>query len=176
MLFSHWTTSTPVKLLLLGLDAAGKTTILYKMKLNENINTIPTVGFNVETLQYKNIEFQAWDIGGQHILRGLWQHYFDNSQGVMFVVDSADRDRIDEVKETLDRLMCDESLAGVPLLVFANKQDLPQAMSVPELTERLHLSAIRDRQWFVQAAQATTGHGLFEGMDWLGKNSKKLAV
>ena len=149
MLFSHWTTSTPVKLLLLGLDAAGKTTILYKMKLNETINTIPTVGFNVETLQYKNIEFQAWDIGGQFKLRTLWQHYFDNSQGVMFVVDSADRDRIEEVKETLDRLMHDETLAGVPLLVFANKQDLPQAMSVPELTERLQLSTLRDRQWFV---------------------------
>ena len=86
----------PVGILMLGLDAAGKTTILYKMKYNETVNTIPTIGFNVETVKFKNVEFKCWDIGGQDKLRKLWCHYFDNQQGLIFVVDSNDRDRIDE--------------------------------------------------------------------------------
>ncbi len=125
----------PVRLLMLGLDAAGKTTILYKMKLNETVNTIPTIGFNVETLQYKNIEFQAWDIGGQFKLRNLWSHYFDNTQGLIYVVDSNDADRIAESKEALHMIISDESMNGVPILVYANKMDLPNAMSVPQISE-----------------------------------------
>ena len=83
-----------VRILLLGLDAAGKTTILYKLKMNETVNTIPTIGFNMETLQYKNVEFQCWDIGGQDKLRTLWRHYYEGSHAVIFVLDSADRERI----------------------------------------------------------------------------------
>ncbi len=97
-----------VRLLMLGLDAAGKTTILYKMKLNEVINTIPTIGFNVETFQYKKIEFNCWDIGGQFKLRNLWSHYFENIDALVYVVDSNDRDRIEENAETLHGLLADE--------------------------------------------------------------------
>ena len=97
-----------VRLLMLGLDAAGKTTILYKMKLNEVVNTIPTIGFNVETFQYKQIEFNCWDIGGQFKLRSLWSHYFDNVDALVYVVDSADVDRINENSETLHYLMADD--------------------------------------------------------------------
>ena len=89
-LMRRFSSNTPVRLLILGLDAAGKTTILFKMKLNETVNTIPTIGFNVETLQYKNIEFNCWDVGGQDKLRPLWQHYFTNTQGLIYVVDSND--------------------------------------------------------------------------------------
>ena len=97
-----------VRLLMLGLDAAGKTTILYKMKLNEVINTIPPIGFNVETFQYKKIEFNCWDIGGQFKLRNLWSHYFENIDALVYVVDSNDRDRIEENAETLHGLLADE--------------------------------------------------------------------
>ena len=76
-----------------GLDAAGKTTILYKLKLGEIVTTIPTIGFNVETVEYKNIQFTVWDVGGQDKIRPLWRHYFSNTQGLIFVVDSNDRDR-----------------------------------------------------------------------------------
>ena len=93
---NRFQSKTPCRLLMLGLDAAGKTTILYKMKLNETVNTIPTIGFNVETLQYKNLEFNCWDIGGQFKLRNLWRHYFENTQGLIFVVDSNDAERLDE--------------------------------------------------------------------------------
>ena len=128
-----------VRLLMLGLDAAGKTTILYKMKLNEVVNTIPTIGFNVETFQYKNIEFNCWDIGGQDKLRVMWNHYFDNVDALVYVVDSADTDRLGINTETLNGLLQDERLANATLLVYANKQDLPGAISCPELVEKLGL-------------------------------------
>ncbi len=116
-----------MRLLMLGLDAAGKTTILYKMKLNEVVNTIPTIGFNVETFQYKQIEFNCWDIGGQFKLRGMWSHYFDNVDAVVYVVDSADTDRIEENCETLQGLLQQDQLKDAAILVYANKQDMPQA-------------------------------------------------
>ena len=120
-LWSNFANKRQVRLLMLGLDAAGKTTILYKMKLNECVNTIPTIGFNVETFQYKNIEFNAWDIGGQFKLRSLWSHYFDNVDALVYVVDSADPDRLEENRETLHNLLQDEALKDAKLLVYANK-------------------------------------------------------
>lgn len=84
-----------------GLDAAGKTTILYKLKLGEIVTTIPTIGFNVETVEYKNICFTVWDVGGQDRIRPLWRHYFQNTQGLIFVVDSNDRERIAEAEREL---------------------------------------------------------------------------
>lgn len=125
---------------MLGLDAAGKTTILFKLKLNETVNTIPTIGFNVENLTYKNLEFNCWDIGGQFKLRSLWQHYFENTQGLIYVVDSSDRDRIAESAEALAMILSDESMSGVPVLVYANKMDLPNSMTVPQISESLGLT------------------------------------
>ena len=87
-----------VRILMVGLDAAGKTTILYKLKLGEIVTTIPTIGFNVETVEYKNISFTVWDVGGQDKIRPLWRHYYQNTQGLIFVVDSSDRDRVDEAR------------------------------------------------------------------------------
>ena len=125
---------------MVGLDAAGKTTILYKLKMNETINTIPTIGFNMETLQYKNVSFNCWDIGGQTKLRGLWHHYFDGSHAIIYVVDSADRDRIEEAQESLAALLESEELKDAVLLVYANKQDLPGAMTCPEVVDKLGLT------------------------------------
>ena len=160
---------------MLGLDAAGKTTILYKLKLNETVNTIPTIGFNVEQLTYKNLTFNCWDIGGQWKLRNLWQHYFDNNNGLIFVVDSNDEDRIEEAKKTLDNLINSEELKGVPLMIYANKQDLPNALTIAQLTEKLGLHSMRDREWFIQSAVAKNGTGLYEGLDWMATQVKKNA-
>ena len=90
---------------MLGLDAAGKTTTLYKLKLNETVNTIPTIGFNVENVTYKNLEFNCWDLGGQTVLRPLWRHYYENCQGLIFVVDSHDRERMEEATEVFQELI-----------------------------------------------------------------------
>lgn len=169
-----------MRILMVGLDAAGKTTILYKLKLGEVVTTIPTIGFNVETVEYKNISFTVWDVGGQDKIRPLWRHYYQNTQGIIFVVDSNDRDRIDEnqsvennAKEELGRMLGEDELKDAVLLVFANKQDLPNAMKVQEISERLGLTNMRQRQWHIQAACATSGDGLYEGLDWLSQTLSK---
>merc|ERR1719456_249333 len=166
---------TAMRLLMVGLDAAGKTTILYKLKLGEVVTTIPTIGFNVEKVEYKNINFTVWDIGGQDKIRKLWRYYYANTQGLIFVVDSNDRDRIEDAKEELSKMLGDDEMRDAILLVFANKQDLPNAMPAAEITEKLGLSTMRDRQWFIQSACATTGDGLYEGLDWMSRTlaSKK---
>ncbi|XP_007908987.1 ADP-ribosylation factor 4 [Callorhinchus milii] len=156
-----------VRILMVGLDAAGKTTILYNLKLGEIVTTIPTIGFNVETVEYKNICFTVWDVGGQDKIRPLWRHYFQNTQGLIFVVDSNDRERIQEATDELKKMLQEDELRDAVLLVFANKQDLPNAMAIGEMTEKLGLSSLRNRTWYVQAACATQGTGLCEGLDWL---------
>merc|ERR1712202_81559 len=119
-----------VRILMVGLDAAGKTTILCKLKLGEIVTTIPTIGFNVETVEYKNISFTVWDVGGE-----------------------------DELRDAV-------------LLVFANKQDLPNAMNAAEITDKLGLHSLRNRNWYIQATCATSGDGLYEGLDWLSNQLK----
>jgi ADP-ribosylation factor 1/2 len=161
------------RLLMVGLDAAGKTTILYKLKLGEIVTTIPTIGFNVETVEYKNLKFTMWDVGGQDKLRPLWRHYFQNTNGVIFVVDSNDRDRVGQARDELQKMLSEDELRNAVLLVFANKQDLPNAMSTSEVQEKLGLSSLRQRNWFIQGCCATTAQGLYEGLDWLAANIKK---
>ncbi|OMH80639.1 ADP-ribosylation factor 1 [Zancudomyces culisetae] len=162
-----------MRILMVGLDAAGKTTILYKLKLGEIVTTIPTIGFNVETVEYRNISFTVWDVGGQDKIRPLWRHYFQNTQGIIFVVDSNDRERIGEAKEELQQMLNEDELRDAILLVFANKQDLPNAMNTAEITDKLGLHAIRNREWYIHAACATTGDGLYEGLDWLSSSLKR---
>jgi len=156
-----------MRILMVGLDAAGKTTILYKLKLGEVVTTIPTIGFNVETVEYKNISFTVWDVGGQDKIRPLWRHYYQNTQGIIFVVDSNDKDRSDQAQNELQRMLAEDELKDAVLLVFANKQDLPNAMKVQEVTEHLGLNKLRNRQWYIQGTAAPTGDGLYEGLDWL---------
>jgi len=158
---------------MVGLDAAGKTTILYKLKLGEVVTTIPTIGFNVETVEYKNISFTVWDVGGQDKIRPLWRHYYANTQGIIFVVDSNDRDRTDNARDELNRMLSEDELRESVLLVFANKQDLPNAMKVQEITEKLGLNKLRGRQWYIQGTSAPTGDGLYEGLDWLSATLSK---
>jgi small GTP-binding protein len=163
------------RILMVGLDAAGKTTILYKLKLGEIVTTIPTIGFNVETVEYKNLKFTVWDVGGQDKLRPLWRHYFQNTNGVIFVVDSNDKDRVGQARDELAKMLSEDELREAVLLVFANKQDLPNAMSTAEVTDKLGLHSLRQRNWFIQGCCATSGEGLYEGLDWLATNVKKQA-
>ncbi|PSS03568.1 ARF family GTPase [Coniella lustricola] len=166
-IFQKWIGKKEMRILMVGLDAAGKTTILYKLKLGEIVTTIPTIGFNVETVEYKNISFTVWDVGGQDKIRPLWRHYFQNTQGIIFVVDSNDRDRVVEAREELQRMLNEDELREAALLVFANKQDLPNAMNAAEITDKLGLHSLRSRQWYIQSTCATSGDGLYEGLEWL---------
>ena len=167
-LFDSLSSKEHRRIIFIGLDAAGKTTILYKLHLGEVVHTIPTVGFNVETVGYKNIEMTCWDIGGQKKIRPLWQHYYENTDAIVFVIDSNDPERIDEAKEELDHLMNHDLLRDAVLLVYANKQDLPNAVSCPVLMEKLGLNTnYRHRQWHIQGTVACNGTGLYEGLDWV---------
>jgi len=160
---------TEMRILMVGLDAAGKTTILYKLKLGEVVTTIPTIGFNVETVEYKNLSFTVWDVGGQDKIRPLWRHYYQGTNGLIYVVDSNDRDRVEDAREELNKMLNEDEMRDAVVLVFANKQDLPNAMTAAEITEKLGLHNMRNRQWFIQSACATTGDGLYEGLDWLSR-------
>eukprot|EP01088_Endostelium_zonatum_P001143 TRINITY_DN11433_c0_g1_i1.p1 TRINITY_DN11433_c0_g1~~TRINITY_DN11433_c0_g1_i1.p1 ORF type:complete len:177 (-),score=40.13 TRINITY_DN11433_c0_g1_i1:71-601(-) len=159
----------PVRLLMLGLDAAGKTTILYKLKLGEFVQTIPTIGFNVETIKYKNVRFDCWDAGGQTKFRRLWHHYCQNSSGVIFVIDSTDRDRLPEAKEELYRILKEDSLQDVILLILANKQDVEGAMTKDDISRELEMDKLSKKNYIVGTC-GTSGDGLYEGLDWLTEN------
>ena len=159
-----------VRIAMVGLDAAGKTTVLGQLKFGETQTTIPTIGFNVDTVEYKNLKFCMWDIGGQAKLRPLWKHYFTGCDAIIYVVDCADRQRIQDATKELHLALEDDNLRDASVLVLANKQDLPNAAGPSELQELMKLRSLRGRKWFVRGCTATNGKGLFEGLDWLSAN------
>ncbi|CAL1169402.1 unnamed protein product [Cladocopium goreaui] len=125
-------------------------------------------GFNVETLHRGNLRLIVWDIGGQEQLRKIWTFYCHGTNGLIFVVDSSDHQRIKLLKDEVEKMLQREELAKAVLLFFANKQDVANAMSVEEIIQKLDLEKLcSNRTWFVQSSVATTGDGLFEGLDWL---------
>ncbi|KAJ8605873.1 hypothetical protein CTAYLR_000570 [Chrysophaeum taylorii] len=161
------------RLLMLGLDAVGKTIILYKLKLGEVVSTIPTI--NVERLTYKGIELTVWEIGGQDKIRQLWLHYLTDTHGLIFVVDSNDQTRLDDARYELHKLLHQgTNFATTPAssCTFISKQDLPHALSATNLAAKLDFASLRTRKWYVQACAATTGVGLYEGMDWNGQGAR----
>ncbi|OUM61918.1 hypothetical protein PIROE2DRAFT_44809 [Piromyces sp. E2] len=167
-----------MRLLMLGLDCAGKTTILYKLK-NGVIpqTTVPTVGFNVEVVQFRKVKFNVFDVGGQDKIRPLWRHYFAGSQGLIFIVDSSDSKRIEEAGQELKKVLQEQEMANINVVVLANKQDVEGALSIEEIKEKMNLNAIKDREWGIFPCCAVTGEGLEKGFDWLeshcGEGKKK---
>uniref|UniRef100_A0A061QX77 Arf/Sar family, other n=1 Tax=Tetraselmis sp. GSL018 TaxID=582737 RepID=A0A061QX77_9CHLO len=163
-----------MRVVMLGLDAAGKTTILYKLHIGEVLSTVPTIGFNVEKVQYRNVTFTVWDVGGQEKLRPLWRHYFNNTDGLIYVVDSMDRDRIQKAAAEFKTIIEDPLMRNSAILVFANKQDMKGCLAPSEVCEALGLPEMRHRRWHVQAAIAIRGEGLYEGLDWLSDTLKSM--
>ncbi|KAK4526515.1 hypothetical protein GAYE_SCF25G4431 [Galdieria yellowstonensis] len=161
-----------LKVCMIGLDNAGKTTILYRLHLGDVVITTPTIGSNVEQVKCRNLLFQVWDLGGQDSLREAWQTYFVNTQAIIFVVDSCDRERFDLSRKELLRVLRMENLSKAVLLVFANKQDLKQAASAAEISESLGLYDIKTHSWTIQPCSAVTGEGLLEGMEWIADHVK----
>jgi ADP-ribosylation factor protein 1 len=160
-----------VRMVLLGLDSAGKTTILYMLKLGDLIHTIPTIGFNVETIKYKNLRLDCWDAGGQEVFRGMWKHYCQDCHGIIFVVDSSDPSRFDEAKLELHRVLSEDTIQKSVLLVIANKQDAPGAVGADMIANKLELEKLK-QPYHVQPAVATNGEGLIEGLDWMVEQIK----
>jgi len=159
-----------VRLLILGLDSAGKTTILRKFS-GEDIRKIePTLGFNIKTLEHGGYSLNFWDIGGQKSIRAYWRNYFEQTDGLIWVVDSADRLRLEQCRDALLDLLQQDKLAGASLLIFANKQDIQGALSSEEIVSVLELDKndkYKNRHWSIQSCSAVTGEGLVAGMDWI---------
>ena len=167
--FFDWATGAEeASILILGLDASGKTTIINRLKTNENKVTVPTIGFNVEHLQFGNLNFVAWDIGGQNVIRKLWHNYFENANAVVFVIDSSDKRRFNEVRQELKNLPEQRALKLCPYLLFANKQDLHKAADTNTVVNKLGLyDLMRHREWKVCESTATSGSGINRGFEWL---------
>jgi len=164
-----------VHIAMVGLDAAGKSTMLYRLKFDEYVSTIPTVGFNCERVRgavgsSRGVMFVLWDVGGQEHVRPLWRAYTRSADGVIFIVDSADSERLEEARIELHRMSRTPEVSGVPVLVIANKQDLPSARSPADIERALGLGELSmggTRLCCVVSACAITGEGLDTGIDQL---------
>jgi len=156
-----------VRILMLGLDNAGKTTIWKKFN-GEDINSIsPTLGFNIKTLEHNGFQLNIWDIGGQKSLRSYWRNYFESTDGLVWVVDSADKIRMEDCNAELQNLLQEERLTGATLLIFANKCDLPGALTAEEIKTALNLNTITSHHWRIVWCSGVTGQNLLEGIDWM---------
>ncbi|KAL0213475.1 hypothetical protein RCL1_007101 [Eukaryota sp. TZLM3-RCL] len=154
------------KLLLLGLDNSGKTSLLYRLKLGRIISTVPTVGFNVESLVFRNLRFCAFDLGGQSGLRLYWKSYFVDTDAIVFCVDCTDKSRFAIAKAELEALYAEPSLESVPILVLANKQDCPDATPAGQVAAAI-VGCPSNRPWSVVPTSVLTGEGINEAFEWL---------
>ncbi|EIE20557.1 ARF/SAR superfamily [Coccomyxa subellipsoidea C-169] len=156
-----------LRILFVGLDNAGKTTIVKRIAGEDLSKVSPTLGFNIHSLHYKGVRLNIWDVGGQAILRPYWQNYYERTDALLWVVDSADIERLRICKAELHQLLTEEKLAGATLLILANKQDLPGALSAAEIKDVLELKAAGTRHWRILGCSAVTGAGLLTGFDWV---------
>ncbi|CAL1529688.1 unnamed protein product [Lymnaea stagnalis] len=176
LLFSKiWSlfTNEEHKMIIVGLDNAGKTTILYQFLMNEVVHTSPTIGSNVEEVVWKNIHFLMWDIGGQESLRASWNTYYTNSEFIIMVIDSTDRERLSITKEELYKMLAHEDLRKAAVLIYANKQDIKGCMSPAEISQQLNLTAVKDHVWHIQACCGLTGEGLYQGLEWITSHIRR---
>ncbi|EMD41179.1 GTP-binding protein [Gelatoporia subvermispora B] len=156
-----------MRILFLGLDNAGKTTILKKLSGEDITGISPTLGFNIKTFVHRQYTLNIWDVGGQRTLRPYWRNYFEQTDALVWVVDACDRMRMQDCKEELHSLLLEDRLAGASLLVLANKQDLPGSLSGPEIRDALDLDSIKSHHWKILPCSAITGENLVEGLDWV---------
>ncbi|QPH02204.1 ADP-ribosylation factor-like protein 2 [Epichloe festucae Fl1] len=162
-----------MRILMLGLDNAGKTTIVKKI-MGEDVNTVsPTLGFIIKTIDYDGYKLNIWDVGGQKTLRSYWRNYFEKTDALIWVVDATDRLRIEDCREELHGLLLEERLSGASLLIFSNKTDVEGCMDEQEIRTALRLGEIRSHQWHVLRCSAMTGKNLQEGLAWVVADAKK---
>ncbi|KAI0566512.1 ADP-ribosylation factor [Gracilaria domingensis] len=165
-----------IRVLVLGLDNAGKTTIMKRLKGEDVRSVSPTLGFDINTLEFDKYKLNMWDVGGQQTIRTYWRNYFEQTDGIVWVVDSADVARLSDCREELEKLLMEERLAGASLLVLANKQDLSGALSTEQIIEHLALNDMigKKRHWQVFACSALSGEDdtnvenrLTRSIEWL---------
>lgn len=152
---------------MIGLDFAGKSSILYKVQLDHVTDTFPTLGVNHETINHKRCNLEVWDIGGHHTIRHRWQQLFHGTDAVVFVVDSCDKRRLGEARAELHKIVAHQQLQDVPILVFANKQESDHALPPSAVACALDLHSITSHTWHLQGCSGVTGDGIHEGLDSL---------
>lgn len=156
-----------MRVLFLGLDNAGKSSVI-KAFLGESIDELsPTLGFEIRTIETQGYRVNCWDVGGQTTIRAYWRNYFETTDGIVWVVDSTDRNRIADCKRELDSVLQQERLAGASLLIFANKQDINGALTPEEIAQMLDLNAITRRHWSIVNCSAKTRAGIEDGFNWI---------
>ncbi|KAI9112013.1 hypothetical protein K1719_016909 [Acacia pycnantha] len=160
--------------LILGIDKAGKTTLLEKLKSTySNLEglppdrIVPTVGLNIARIEVSNAKLVFWDLGGQPGLRSIWEKYYEEAHAVIFVIDAACPSRFEDSKSALEKVLRHEDLQGAPLLILANKQDLPEAISAEELGRYLDLKKLDERVYMFEAASGLDGMGIKGSVEWL---------
>ncbi|CAD8058057.1 unnamed protein product [Paramecium primaurelia] len=168
--FSNLTISNKPQIIMLGFDYSGKTTILHKLKLGNIEHLVPNIGFNIEKLITKQFEIISWDVGGADKIRIIWKPYYQNGKGLIYVIDCSDRERMAEVIGELYKLMLDPILNGLPLLIYANKQDLMKLNS-EELASEIMMEKI-SKNCYIQPCCAITGEGLKDGLKWMQQQIK----
>ncbi|XP_034294978.1 ADP-ribosylation factor-like protein 14 [Pantherophis guttatus] len=162
------------QIIMFGLDSSGKSTLLYKLKCNEVFLTEPTIGFNVEMIKTsKDMTLTIWDVGGQQKMRTAWDNYLEDMDCLVYVVDSSNKRHLEESKKELELILKHDNIKNVPVVVLANKQDLPGALSAEEITQRLNMKKhCQNRNWYVQPCCALTGQGLSEAFQKVTKFAK----
>ncbi|KAN0030786.1 hypothetical protein ACTA71_009431 [Dictyostelium dimigraforme] len=158
------------KIAILGLDAAGKTTLLYKLKLGEIVSHVPTIGFYTEIVDCKKFSILAFDTGPIQRIQSLERSIYKGSNAVIYVIDSGDHYRMDQVKQDFNKLLNEKELKDSIFLIFVNKQDLKGSMKVNEIIDLLDLNSIKDRKWHIQPCSAINSFGICEGFDWVSDN------
>ncbi|KAL0487237.1 ADP-ribosylation factor [Acrasis kona] len=157
-----------LQILFVGLDSAGRTTMLYYFKLGKAIDVYPTIGFNCEEIQFNNTTIKMFDVGGGDKIRPLWRHYYKDTNVIAFVVDSADHSRMSEAKQEIFNLLNDPLLdPNILFLIYANKQDRRDAKSTSEIFEALDLKSVINKKIHLQPCCAKNGEGLHEGIYWI---------
>ena len=168
-IIEFFTSRNNFKIIILGMQNAGKTTILYRLSLGQLVKTTPTIGSNVEELIYNNVKFQAWDLGGQESTRSVWDVYYMNTDAVVYVIDSQDDEYFEESKSQFHKLILNPTLKNATILIFANKQDLPGANDVNKLIQDYEFFKIKEHIWHIQPCSALKGEGLVTGIKWLSE-------
>lgn len=153
-----------------GLDNAGKTTIIRRLNGEDIDSVAPTLGFKITTFSYEPYTLNIWDVGGQRSLRSYWKNYFESTDGLVWVVDCADAQKLETCANELHELLKEERLAGASLLVLANKQDLAGALKSDQIEKALNLSKIKTHNWALYPVSAVADDGVKEPFEWLVKD------